>query len=120
MSSEFQRDMTINGWPQLIASLGRSVSYTPDGGEATLRTGIFLPIEGDLMEEKSGLNYFNEALLKLNDTYEGISVTPADGDKVTVDGVVWHYNGHKTPNGVHEIRLVDRNSANVTAGMEYE
>ena len=105
MASIFETQMINDGWPQVAGHLERTVTYTPVGEAGVSRVGIFQELEGLINEEEPGIVLARQAHLKLNDTLEGISLSPQSGDTATTNGEVWQYSGHVTNNGIHTIML---------------
>lgn len=119
MPSIFETQMINDGWPQVADHLEASVTYTPSGGSAVARVGVFQELDGIIREEDPGVVESRRATLKLNDTLEGISLTPGSDDVVTKDSEAWQYAGHKTQNGIHTIMLIRAVVSEYDSGVDF-
>lgn len=105
MSTAHETAFAEAAWDTLSAIHGQSVTYTPTGGSAVTRTGLFVEDRSSLEYGEDGRGEMGEATLTLrNDATTGVA-SPAYGDAVTVGGESWLVSAVSTSGATHRLLL---------------
>lgn len=104
MSSTFDADFDVNGWPDLKAEFGSTVTFRPLGNAADDQSVTVVFLEGDpAMLDDVGRRSRRTATVRVGD-----EVDVTDRAQFVIDGEVWDVVAVPRPTGGHRVFQIAR------------